>query len=86
MFIRLRRALARWLAALSCRIDVPEQVDTDAIVARQLELLAHVEAGRIRRRRGESNAAFAGRVVRGDFVLNENLIDFSRARQKRASR
>lgn len=77
---RLRRATARWLAALSRRVDVPDETDSQAAVARLAALMSLVEAGRIRRRSGESTEDFSRRLIRGDFVLVERVIDFERAR------
>jgi len=62
--------------------------DADAELAaadRYREICAHIDAGRIRRHRGESREAFHRRVIRGDFVIIDNLIDFQIERARRAN-
>jgi hypothetical protein len=81
----LRRRLAAHLRELARRLDPPPPDRGDAELAaadRYLELMAHVDAGRIRRRRGESARAFGRRIARGDYVIVDNLIDFSAARAR----
>jgi hypothetical protein len=89
MRAQLARA-ARWLAATCTRAAdrlAPEACvagDAAAQVAHANELIEHMRAGRIRPRRGESDREFCLRVARGDYVLNENLIDFQIERFRRA--
>jgi hypothetical protein len=74
----LCRRLARWLDPPPDRGDAElEEADR-----RCLEAWEHAEAGRIRRRRGESGRDFGRRLARGDYVILDNLIDFSAARAR----
>ena len=85
----LRARLAARLRALALRLDPPAPDRGDAELAaaeRYLEVVAHVEAGRVRPRRGESPRAFSPRLARGDFEINDNVIDFGAARARVAER
>ncbi|MGC4088413.1 MAG: hypothetical protein QM756_11055 [Polyangiaceae bacterium] len=72
------------------RVDPPRRLeqlvgeDNAAIIARSVELADHMRAGRIRKRRGESDRELALRVARGDFGIVASLIDFKQARASRA--
>jgi hypothetical protein len=80
-----RRRLGASLRDLARKLDppLPDRGDAELAAAdRYLELMAHVDAGRVRPRRGESLKAFHRRLIRGDFEINENLIDFSAARAR----
>jgi hypothetical protein len=83
--MNLRCRLAARLREFAARLDPPAPDHGDAELEaadRYLELMAHVDAGRVRPRRGESLKAFHRRLIRGDFEINENLIDFSAARAR----
>jgi hypothetical protein len=84
------------LDATAYRLDPPAPVtrpephdnghaEMDA-VDRDLELWAHVAAGRIRRRRGESSIELVRRLRAGDYVIVDNVIDFQIERARRAHR
>ena len=82
----VRARLAIHLRELARRLDPrPHRDDAQIEEAdrRLLEAWDHVDAGRIRRRRGESARAFGRRLARGDYVIiDNNLIDLSAARAR----
>jgi hypothetical protein len=83
--VTLRHRLATGLRELARRLHPPPPDRGDAELEaadRWLEICAHVDAGRIRRRRGESARAFGRRLARGDYVIVDNLIDFGAARAR----
>ncbi|MDQ2646931.1 MAG: hypothetical protein M3020_24215 [Myxococcota bacterium] len=81
----IRHRLAAGLRQLAQRLDPPRHhCDLEEADRRVLEAWAHVDAGRIRRRRGESARDFGRRVARGDYVVVDNLIDFDTERARRA--
>jgi hypothetical protein len=80
---QLARAVSAWCSRFAEQLAPTPVGDELEAAERILAVMALVEAGRIRSRRGESQSAFARRLARGDFVVDENVIDFTAERARR---
>lgn len=83
---RAARFLARLCTRWAERLDPPAIGDDMAAALRACEVLEHLKAGRIRKRRGEADRVFYLRVARGDFEILNNVLDFNIERAKRMQR